>query len=413
QVAERIGVVVEQGFGEAGPGAAGALLDNDPDALRHLPVVDLPSRLWAAPGGWRGAVLAAEESAAGPLRDAELASLDVAALHVGGWHDPFCAETLRHFDSVGEGLDPRPPRALVMGPWWHRIDASRPARYGERRYGEASRFALGRFQAEWVRRALDGDAPADERRIFMAGDNRWLDGPDLAAPVGILPDGAAGDGTRFHLAGDRLSPELPASAGSVAFVHDAADPHPCRRTPLDESALPPRADVAVFEGAPLGAPLRVLGTPRLGLRGRTDAPQADWVARLLEVTAEGRRLYLAHGVVDAGRQLDGRGERLVAGEPHRVEIRLSPLGVTVPAGSRLRLEISGAGFPSYARNLASGEPRLTGTTAAAARQSVDWGPDAPSTLHLPASIDGAAGGEAALRLAAADRPTVGSAGAAR
>jgi hypothetical protein len=125
--------------------------------------------------------------------------------------------------------------------------------------------------------------------------------------------------------------------------------------------------------------------------GSTEAPSVDWVARLLEVTADGRRLYLAHGLVDAAAVLEARGEQLLPGVAHRVEIRLSPLGIAIPAGSRLRLELAGSGFPSYARNLATGESRLTGTTLGTARQTVCWGPDHATVLELPTSESSAGG----------------------
>lgn len=377
-------------------GLADALLKHASKALEHLPVVDLPERLWTDLPGWREAVLTTEgpacmlsedtvhqddgAAAEALIEDAELAFLDVAALHVGGWHDPFCAETLRQFEGVGRALDPRPPRSLVLGPWWHQLGSDRPARYGERHYGEESRFPLGRFQVDWLRRVLQGEPPDPTPvRTFLCGENRWL----LAAAWSDPPLTES----VFYAACERLSPQPPVREGEASFLYDPRNPHPCRRTPLDESALEERRDVVVFTTAPLEGPLRVVGTPRLTLWASTDAPSVDWVARLLEVTADGRRLYLAHGLVDAVRALAARGERLEPGLPQRFELRLAPLGVTVPPGSRLRLELTGSAFPSYARNLASGESRLTGSQPRQARQTVHWGPCCATALELPVHVE--------------------------
>ena len=98
-----------------------------------------------------------------------------------------------------------------------------------------------------------------------------------------------------------------------------------------------------------------------------------------------RRLYLAHGLVEASRALAERGERLEPGRVHRLEIRLSPLGIIVPAGHRLRLEITGSAFPSYARNL-GGDRRLTGRRIRRVRQTVCWGPDRATALDLPVHV---------------------------
>lgn len=380
-------------------GLADAMLGHVPEVLRHLPVVDLPDHLWVQLPGWAGALVDGEpaetESAETrfaetwsaktmlperPLSDADLANLSVAALHVGGWHDPFCSETLRQFALVGRNLEPRPPRGLVLGPWWHRLGTQRRARYGERDYGEASRFPLGRFQADWLRQVLDG-CPAHEStiRVFLGGENRWLNDVEWQeSPQGL---------SSFYLDGDGLTVRRPVSVGQSTFVYDPHQPAPCRRTPLDERAAPTRQDVLVASTPPLKTSCYVVGAPRAVLWGSTDAVSVDWVVRLLEVTGDGRRLYLAHGLVDAGLFLANQGQRIEPGAPHQVEIQLSPLGMVIPAGSRLRLEISGSAFPSYARNLASGEPRLTGTKIRPALQTVHWGPDIPTFLELPLCVD--------------------------
>lgn len=355
------------------------LLETTPHKLLHLPLVTLPESLGVDLPGWREALLGTADESPGaeaPLEDAELAALDVPALHVGGWHDPFCSESLRHFHLVGRLTSPRPPRGLVLGPWWHRLGAHRPAAYGERRYGENSRFPLGKHQAQWLRRALSRDlANEPPLHLFLGGENRWCEAESWADRPLIS--------TNFYCSDDRLLLEPPLIGDRISFPYDPADPHPCRRSPVDESCLETRRDVASFVSQPLEASCTVLGAPRLTLWASTDAPSTDWLARLLEVTDEGRLLYLAHGMVDARRALRQRGEHLEPGIPHCVVIQLSPIGFTVPAGHRLRLEVTSSGFPSYARNLACGESRRSGVHLRTARQTVYWGPDLTTHLELP------------------------------
>ncbi|MEM6794231.1 MAG: CocE/NonD family hydrolase [Acidobacteriota bacterium] len=366
-------------------GLVQAMLRSEPGMLRHLPVADLPSRLWASLPGWLPAA-AAGPDAAPPLDLAELATLDVPALHVGGWHDPFCAETLRQWAVAGSSCNPRPARGLVLGPWTHQLSGSRPSRYGERDYGAASRFPLGAFQAEWLREVLGSPRPPGEEKapeplanprapqVFIGGENRWLE-LDPAAASGRLI---------WHAASPtELSREAPGEAGFATFPYDPDDPYPARRAPLDESDLAGRADAVRFTGPPLMAPCRWLGEARVLLWASTDAPSTDWVARVLEVLPDGRSLYLAHGLVDAERALRRRGEALRPGRPFPFEIPLSPVAFTVAAGHRLRLEITSSAFPSYARTLASGEDRLSGSTARRALQTVHWGPLLPTRLELP------------------------------
>ncbi len=364
-------------------GLAEAMLDAEPELLRHLPVADLATRLGVSLPGWLPAATADPE-APPPLGDAELAALTVPSLHVGGWHDPFCGETLHQWATVGRAHRPRPPRGLVIGPWMHQLRAHLPGRYGERDYGSASRFPLGRFQAAWLHRVLDGkQAPADlppveAPRVFVTGENRWS----------AVDPAAAGDRSRWHVtSAARLSTDAAGESGQCSFPYHPEDPYPARRTPIDETDLDGRPDVARFTSAPLEATCRWLGEARVILWASTDAPSTDWVARVLEVLPDGRSLYVAHGLVDAVRALARRGEALRPKRPYRFEIPLSPMAITIPAGHRLRLEITSSAFPSYARNLASGEDRLFGRSLRTARQTVYWSPLMSSRLVLPDVLD--------------------------
>ena len=92
-------------------------------------------------------------------------------------------------------------------------------------------------------------------------------------------------------------------------------------------------------------------------------------------------------IVDAVRALSRRGEALRPDRPYRYEIPLSRMAITIPAGHRLRLEITSSAFPSYARNLASGEDRLFGRSLRSARQTVHWSPLLSTRLELPDSLD--------------------------
>ncbi len=365
-------------------GLAAAMLDAEPDLLRHLPVADLPARLWAPLPGWLSAATAGPE-ASRPLGDAELAALAVPSLHVGGWHDPFCGETLHQWATVGRAHEPRPPRGLVIGPWTHEQRAHVPSRYGERDYGSASRFPIGRFQAAWLHKVLDGeeasaDLPSVEApHVFVTGENRWSAVDPVATRDQLL---------LWHVTSERrLSTESASESGQCSFPYDPEDPYPARRAPIDETDLEGRTDVARFTSAPLEAPCCWLGEARVILWASTDAPSTDWVARVLEVLPDRRSLYVAHGLVDAVRALSRRGEALLPDRPYRFEIPLSPMAITIPTGHRLRLEITSSAFPSYARNLASGEDRLFGRSLRSASQTVYWSPLMSTRLMLPDSLE--------------------------
>ena len=68
---------------------------------------------------------------------------------------------------------------------------------------------------------------------------------------------------------------------------------------------------------------------------------------------------------------------------YRLEIDLWATSFTVPAGHKLRLEISSSNFPRFARNLNSGEPFGMSDRIEVAEQTIYHSTEYPSRLVLP------------------------------
>lgn len=378
------------------PNRLAECLREDPTLLEHLPLAMLPERIGLPStddestkeeasarecdlDGWLEAAEAAGDT--DPIPDAALADLDVASMHIGGWHDPFVRETLRLHALVGRDRDPRPPRRLVIGPWTHEMRVAEAARYGERDYGPRARFALGQVQARWLD-SLFGDAgfggDRDRATVFVTGANDWIDVAASAEPVAERRLYATQEGV--------LAATPVAEEGSTHFRYDPADPFSMRRTPIDERDLDDRRDVVRFTTAPLESPLRWIGGGEVELFAASAAERTDWMARLLEVAADGRLLFLSYGIIDARRHLRVQGTDYAPRQVMRYRIRLAPMGIRIPAGHRLRLEVTSSAFPSHARNLGRGD-RLHGTRAHPARQTVHWGGARPTQVRLACMAD--------------------------
>ena len=151
--------------------------------------------------------------------------------------------------------------------------------------------------------------------------------PTTGGPVGQLALGAAG------------------TLGS----HSPSGETPYQDVPFQEIA---GRNGAIFETAPVKAPLHLTGQPSLDLWVVLQRPEAHITARLEVLDAAGNPM-LAEPVfgMRSARHLDplvdGRFEQdadkpAPVGEPLRVPIRIMPLDVTVPVGGRLRLTISGS-----------------------------------------------------------------------
>jgi uncharacterized protein len=101
-----------------------------------------------------------------------------------------------------------------------------------------------------------------------------------------------------------------------------------------------------FETEPLTEPLEILGAPRLELLVTTDQPFGMVAARLLVVSPDGA----SHLITRGNRNLcfpDSFGQPVtpIPGEPISLSFPLMETSAVVPAGSRLRLSLSGADFP--------------------------------------------------------------------
>jgi hypothetical protein len=305
----------------------------DPDLLAHLPVSALPVRLGRSlpswPGVWRHRERCRPGSWSGPAGKPLLA--------VGGHHDHFAEDTVALWRCWSG-----PSARLLMGPWGHGLVAE-PGRDAEPAHG----VRLGDLYARWARLALAGDLRQGHHgAVALGGSPLWV-------PAGTEGEPHRHDVLPLRGASFTADPERPVLSSELAVATEG--------TP----------DRCLLVTAPLPRPLDVIGPAEVRLRGTADTPRADWFARLVAVTSEGRAERLAVGVV---RRADPPGRAA------EFTVALGRLARRLPAGTRLRLEIAGHHFPAHARNPHTGEDPVTATRLLASRREVASGRVA---LRLP------------------------------
>jgi putative CocE/NonD family hydrolase len=154
--------------------------------------------------------------------------------------------------------------------------------------------------------------------------------------------------------------------------------------PRDQSPTDARADKLVYVTDPLERDLEVCGSVRIALWAGTDAPDTDWVARLIRVDAQGRTINLAEGIQRA-RHRGGYEQPVLLHHdgPERYEIELAPVSVVFRPGERIRLDVTSSDFPNFDRNHNTGADFHIDAELRPAAQTVFHTGDQPSHVVLP------------------------------
>lgn len=218
----------------------------------------------------------------------------------------FLQEALRWWDHWLKGVDSGVMDEPMLRAWM--TDSAPPAPYHQELPGR------------WVAEASWAPAGQPGHRLFLTDD-------------GLRAQDAS------------LSPRAVRSPQTVG--RDAGSWCPFGRTA--DQAGDQRADDArslVFDTAPLGERIEVLGAPVATLDISCDKPVANLIVRLCDVRPDGASLRVSYGVLNLAHR-DGHDAPapLVPGRCYRVRIRLNDMGSVFPPGHRVRLALSTTYWP--------------------------------------------------------------------
>ncbi|MGH0033587.1 MAG: CocE/NonD family hydrolase [Myxococcota bacterium] len=295
----------------------------------------------------------------------------VPALSIAGTWDIFGRVQLDDYAAM------RDSTWLDLGPFAHGSYAVSPRKLGWKQAG------FGRLlpaSLEFLdHHLMDRPLERDRVRRYVVGEDRWVEEPEWPPP-----------GTRelrLFLRGDgRATREPPGrDEASRSYAYDPEDPVPTRggsllgprAGPDDQRGLEQRADVRTYETEPLSRPLCLAGPVSMRLVVSTDAEATDFTAKLVHLPRDesAPAINLCDGIRRVARAQGGT---------FAVEIGMWPVSAVLPAGDRLRIEVSSSNFPRY-----DAHPNVPGNPAHAtatkvARQTLHHGADAPSFLSLRA-----------------------------
>lgn len=332
-------------------------------------------------------------------------AIDLPIYHAGGWYDLFLGGTLRNYVSLAaRGVA---PQKLLIGPWTH---STASEQQGDRNFGFRANAGLINGQIDlmslqlmwfdrWLRDVPNGIDSGPAVKIFVMGENVWRDEaqwpPRRMEPTPFYLHSA---GAANSLAGDgSLATQPPNDEHADRYVYDPANPvptiggslllHPTFRPgPYDQRGIEARRDVLVYTTPPLDHALEVTGPVSVTLWAASSAVDTDFVARLVDVSPDGRAFNLTDGIVRArARNGTGAAESLIApGQVCEFHIDLWATSNVFLPGHCIRLDITSSSFPRWDRNPNTGAPIGERTELVPATQTVLH--DAAHPSHVLLSV---------------------------
>jgi hypothetical protein len=355
----------------------------DIDALfRHTPLVGamraagIPNSTWEAPDFMK--MLGARR---------EIGEVTRPVLHVTGWSDMVYRGSLHAWDKLSAHA--RAPQKLIVGPWFHDQMMMGTWEVGDADFGAAAGFGVDEFVAlslEWFEATLMGKGAGFVRNppvtVFMMGQNAWqtlkswppsteeIESQRWYFDSGGRANSSAGNGS--------LSLSDPSGSSSDRFVFDPMDPVPTlgganfhffpeKLGVRDQRGIEERPDVLVYTSEPLAGELQLTGPIEAVLHVASSGADTDFTAKLVAVRPDGYARIVVEGIARASALLD---KVPPPGSPITLRVEMGATAIAIPAGHRLRVEISSSNFPRYDRNPNTGESAFTATVFRKADQTL-------------------------------------------
>jgi uncharacterized protein len=367
--------------------------------LRKLPSGSLMQQVSSAPNNF-------DDFMRTPLTDPWWSTLDYVsktdvlstpALVINTWGDQTLGETL------AMAQQHKAEQHVVIAPGNHcqAEETGRSGQFGELKVANAQQPYFD-WYLKWfdhhLRKRGPGLAALPAYLYYMMGENQWLAAsrwpPEQAQAQRIYLNRAEQAPNSKNGAGELIwdSPQKPSQD---EYTYDPANPTPSvggpvcctgaaheRSGPSNQALVEARADVLVYTSKPLAKPLRIAGPLAAHLRVSSSAPDTDFMARLSHVWPDGHSTSIQEGALRA-RYREGfeRPTRLKPYQPVNLNIDMRAIAYTLPAGHRLRLQITSSNFPRLERNLNTGGNNHDESQAMIAKNRVLYG-DAAGASYL-------------------------------
>lgn len=295
----------------------------------------------------------------------ETRSINVPMFIQGGWFDLDTPNVISAFQklSARSARGVRDDHRLLIGPWTHSgVDQ---ADQGELSYpeatGAAARASLEFFDF-WLRDTGDG-IPNPPIAYFDLGSHTW-------ARTSVWPPASTVEASLYlHEDGVLRLKASTATESWREFPYDPLDPSPtwggsnlnndiAPTGPRDQRVMvESRDDVLTYTSRTFAADATIAGPIEAVLYVSSDQLDSDFMVRVTDVYPDGRSMLVVDGA-RRGRLRDGYGlERLMEpGEIYEIVVPIPDTSITIPAGHRIRIDITSSNYPRFDANPNDGGP---------------------------------------------------------
>jgi putative CocE/NonD family hydrolase len=315
-------------------------------------------------------------------------TIDIPGFHVTSWYDIFQTSVIAAFQDIQARTG---TQKLWIGP-------------NDHYFVYADNFWPRDPYFEWFDHWLKGKRGAivDEPAVYYS-PRAWFEDRASYKPVDWRcaerwpPPGVAP--RRLYLRGDGSLGSDGPGGNSRSYTYDPRQPIPTfggRNMLIDAGPRDQRPAQTlpnyglIYRGDVLADDVTIAGDVRVTLHVQSDCPDTDFVAKLIEVTTDGRAMLLMDGVVRAMYRTGGpEPQHLVAGKTYQVTIELGQIHHTFTAGSHIEIDANSSNFPRRARNTNSGHPVLANDTEADIRiatNTICHTAAMPSFVELPVLV---------------------------
>jgi len=294
-----------------------------------------------------------------------------AVLNFSGWYDEAYGPdgaTINFNGLLAARKGAKDPAArTIIGPWTHGAQDTRKS--GERDFGPTAPVDYDELILRWMDHYLRGIDNGVEKetpvRIFVMGSNTWRD--EKSWPL------QRSRATSLYLAADSgesrtgklLSAGVTSAAKTASLTSDPS--HPVADTydaygAHDYRALARRKDVLVFDSEPMAKDTEVTGPITAEMYVSADVKDFDLWVRLLDVAPDGTAFNLMSPGLDvlraSWRKETLKPELLEPGKIYKLSLDRMLTSNTFLKGHKIRIQISGAFYPHFSRNLQTGESEI-------------------------------------------------------